>query len=361
MRNMSQQAKLCKWENLWEAHRRAGRGKRGRTSAAAFELYLADNLIAIQRELRDHSYQPGSYCSFYIHEPKKRLISAAPFRDRVVHHALCNVTVPVFESLFIADSYANQTGKGTHRALDRCQQFARRYRFVLQGDIVQFFPSIDHDILRGVLASMLPDDSLMWLINRILESGEGVLSEAYDMVYFPGDNPSRGSGQGLFAALRPRGLPIGNLTSQWWANCYLNPFDQFVKRELDCRAYCRYVDDFLLFSQSKQQLWEWREAIANRLERFRLVMHKGSAHPRPASEGIPFLGFIVYPEKRRLKRRKGIAYRRQLKRLLETATHEQVKSSLRGWLNHVRYGDTYGLRTKLLAEFGLLAQEDENA
>ena len=209
---MNLQALLCEWENLCLAYKNASRGKRGRSSAAAFEIFLEDNLIDLQQELSERAYSPGRYCSFYIHEPKKRLISAAPFRDRVVHHALCNLTTSYFERLFISDSYANRIGKGTHRALDRCQQFARRYRYVLQCDAVQFFHSIDHAILREILMSMLPDDSLAWLIDRILASGRGVLSEAYSMVYFPGDD--------LLAAVRPRGLPIGNLTSQWWANCY---------------------------------------------------------------------------------------------------------------------------------------------
>ena len=200
------------WDNLCLAYRNASRGKRGHADVAAFELYLTDNLLALQDELQTRRYQPGAYHSFYIREPKRRLISAAPFRDRVVHHALCQVTVPYFERLFIPDSYANRVGKGTHRALDRCQQFARRCRYVLPCDIVQFFPAIDHAMLRETLSAMLPATDCHWLVERILESGRGVLSEEYTMTYFPGDD--------LFAALRPRGLPIGNLTSQWWANCY---------------------------------------------------------------------------------------------------------------------------------------------
>ena len=232
---MNLQEELCDWGNIRLAWQNASRGKRGRGATAAFEMLLADHLLELQNELNERTYQPGRYTSFHIHEPKKRLISAAPFRDRVVHHALCNITVPYFERLFIPDSYANQKGKGTHRALDRCTQFARRYKYVLQCDVKQFFPGIDHAILRQTLENMLPDKSVLWSIDRILNSGRGVLSEEYEMVYFPNDN--------LLAANRPRGLPIGNLTSQWWANCYLNPFDQFVKRELGCRAYLRYVDD----------------------------------------------------------------------------------------------------------------------
>ncbi|MCS6993555.1 MAG: reverse transcriptase/maturase family protein [Anaerolineales bacterium] len=342
------QEQLCAWENLRLAYDKAARGKRGRGATAAFEYDLADNLLAIERELRRQTYQPGPYHSFYIHEPKKRLISAAPFRDRVVHHALCNVTTPHFERLFIANSFANRSGKGTHRALDTCQAYARRYRYVLPCDIVQFFPAIDHAILLQTLRAMLPDESVLWLVERILQSGQGVLTEEYDMVYFPGDD--------LFAVHRPRGLPIGNLTSQWWANVYLNPFDHFVRRELRCKAYLRYVDDFLLFGNDKAQLMDWRDAIVERLARLRLTLHRGAAHPRPVTQGIPFLGFIVFPTHRRLKARKGYAFRRKMRALLRQPgiSQEKIRASVQGWLNHARYGDTFGLRRSMLAELGLL-------
>jgi len=246
-------------------------------------------------------------------------------------------------------SYANQKGKGTHRALDRCTQFARRFKYVLQCDVKQFFPSIDHAVLRETLSKMLPDESVMWLVDKILASGRGVLSEEYEMVYFPNDD--------LFALQRPRGLPIGNLTSQWWANCYLSPFDQFVKRELGCRGYLRYVDDFLLFGDDKSELLKWREKAIKRLERFRLTLHEGGAYPKPVTEGVPFLGFQIFPDHRRLKPRKGYAFRRKLSHLVKFAPHEKVNASLLGWINHVRYGDTFGLRRFMLNEFGLLAKE----
>jgi len=335
---------VCSWTNLREAHRKAARGKRSKPPAANFELRLADNLLELEQELRTFAYRPGAYHSFYIHEPKRRLISAAPFRDRVVHHALCNVIEPIFERSFIFDSYANRVGKGTHRALNRAQQFARRYPYVLQCDLRQFFPSIDHAVLRTILARKVPDAGVLWLIDRILASGVGVLNAEYAMVYFPGDD--------LFAANRPRGLPIGNLTSQFWANCLLNPFDHFVKRTLRCGGarggYVRYVDDLLLFAADKATLWDWRAAIVERLAALRLTIHPG-AHPRPVTEGIPFLGFVVYPTHRRLKSRKVSVYWRRWRALLAgyvagTETQEAVVASLQGWINHAHYGDTWGLR-----------------
>jgi hypothetical protein len=336
---------LTSWENLLLAYRDAARGKRGQPQVAAFEHRLEENLVSLRWELREKSYRPGPYTSFYIHEPKRRLISAAPFRDRVVHHAFVNVIEPIFERSFIGDSYANRRGKGTHRALDRCQQLARRFPFVLQLDIRQFFPSIDHLVLRDRLARKIVDPCVLWLIDRILASGTGVLSEAYDMVYFPGDD--------LFAINRPRGLPIGNLTSQFWGNVYLNPIDHFVMRGLQCPGYVRYVDDLLLFAESKTALWEVKAGLCRRLERLRLTIHRG-AHPRPVEEGVPFLGFVVYPRWRRLKRRKSVQFERQWRKLTVAclageATRQQVVASWRGWVNHARYGNTIGLRAALLA------------
>ncbi len=338
--------RLISWDNLLRAYRKAAKGKRGQANVAAFEYRLEEHLWQLHRELRAQTYRPGGYISFYIHEPKRRLISAAPFRDRVVHHALMNIIEPLFERGFIAHSYANRVGKGTHRALNYAQCLARRYPYVLQCDIRQFFPSIDHALLRERLARRIHDARVLALCDRILESGRGVLAEEYEMVWFPGDD--------LFAAWRPRGLPIGNLTSQFWANVYLDGFDHFVKRRLRCKGYLRYVDDFLLFGDDKAQLWAWKEALETRLAALRLTIHPG-AHPRPVGEGFPFLGFVVYPQKRRLKRRKALYFRRKLRALLAAyargeATLEQVTASVQGWVNHVRYGNTVGLRKAVLGQ-----------
>jgi RNA-directed DNA polymerase len=337
---------LLGWDNLVLAYQHASRGKRGRSDVAGFEHRLEENLVSLRHALLSQSYVPGRYASFLIHEPKRRLISAAPFRDRVVHHALCNLMEPVFERGFVSDSYANRVGKGTHRALDRAQVWARRFRFVLQVDIRQFFPSIDHAILRRRLATRVKDSKLLWLIDTILASGAGVLSEEYEMAYFPGDD--------LLAIERPRGLPIGNLTSQFWANVYLDPFDHFVKRELRCRGYLRYVDDMLLFADDKKTLWAWKRALVERLAGLRMTIHP-HAHPRPVKEGIPFLGFVVYPARRRLKRRKGLAFQRRLRILLKAhqageASSADVAASIDGWVNHVRYGNTSGLRRSMLGD-----------
>ncbi len=331
--------------NLWLAFGKASKGRRGHPSIVAFEYNLEKELVQLRDELRDETYMPGGYRSFTVHEPKRRKISAAPFRDRVVHHALMNVVGPMLERKFVFDSYANQVGKGTHKALDRCTYFMRRYEYVLPCDIKQFFPSIDHQILKSVLANTVKDAQALQLIERIIKSGEGVLNDEYDMTYFQGDD--------LFSKNRPRGLPIGNLTSQFWANVYMNELDQFVKQKLKVRAYLRYVDDFALFSNDKKELREWRAAIINFLAGLRLTIHEESAHTRPVWKGITFLGFIVFPDHRRLKPPKGYAFRRRWKHLYSMRKNgmmssDDLKVHAVAWANHARYGDTWNLRRKIL-------------
>ncbi len=335
-------------DNLWWAWRRARRGgKRKWVSVASFEVDLEQNLWALYEELRDKTYQPGPYRHFTITEPKPRRISAAPFRDRVVHHALMQVTWRIFEARMIHDSYACRVGKGTHAALDRCQHFARGHRHVLQCDVVQFFPSVDLQILRGQLARRIACADTLTLMDAILASGAGVLAEQYDMVYFPGDD--------LLAATRPRGLPIGNLTSQNWANVYLDDLDQFVKHELRCRAYLRYCDDFLLFADDKATLWAWRAAVMDKLAELRLTLHEERAQVYPVKAGIPWLGFRVFPDHRRLKRENVKAFARRL-RQQRTAYRAgemslaQIQQSLQAWIAHASHADTYRLRQALFRQ-----------
>jgi hypothetical protein len=291
------------------------------------------------------TYRPGPYVHFHIKEPKRRKISAARFCDRVVHHALCNVIEPRFERVFLPDSYANRVGKGTHKAIERLQAFSRRYRYVLRADVVQHFASIDHAILLQALKSHIPEPDILALVGTIINSGRGVLDDEYRYQRFPGDD--------LLAVCRPRGLPIGNLTSQFWSNCYMHGFDVFVKRELGCRAYLRYVDDFALFGNCKRELWRWKAAIIERLARLRLVIHERRAQVTPVESGIPWLGLVVYPSHRLVKARKVRSTHRRLRSRL-TAYHEgaisyaDLEASILGWANHVGHADSWGLRRHVM-------------
>jgi RNA-directed DNA polymerase len=346
---------ICNPLNLWWAYKDAARGKRYTPAVACFEYDLEKNLIEIEQELKDEAYQLGGYHSFRIDKPKRRLVNAAPFRDRVVHHALMNIIEPLFERQFIFDSYANRKGKGTHAALDRATFYLRHYQYVMHLDVRQFFPSIDHEILLSILSRTVGDERTMKLVSKIIASGNGVQSEEYDMHYFPGDE--------LFAVNRPRGLPIGNLTSQHWANVYLNELDQYAKRKLKCRAYVRYVDDVLLFADNKDDLHDWRNRIIVFLQTLRLTLHETKAQARPVVIGIPFLGFIVFPEHRRLKSVNGYAFQRRLKNMLISLSHGRLPQKdfsvrLKSWINHASHGDTWNLKRSLLVKSGIYGDSD---
>ncbi len=339
--------RICTFEALLAAYRRARRGKRGRPDVAAFEFRCEEQLLLLAEELAGGRYRPGPYRSFRITENgKPRTISAAPFRDRVVHHALCAVLEPIWEARFIHDSYASRPGKGVHAALDRAQHFVRGHRYALLLDVQQFFPSIDHAVLRGLLARHVADPQVLALLDAILAGGADTLRDAYRMVFFPGDD--------LFAVTRPRGLPIGNQTSQFWANLYLHPLDLFIKQELHCRAYLRYCDDLLLFADDKPTLHRWRAAVIERAAALRLTVHEQRAQVVPVTHGLPFLGWHVFPQRRRLKRRNLLAFARRFRRLRHryaagTCTLDTVQASVRGWIAHAAHGNTLALRRSLLA------------
>jgi retron-type reverse transcriptase len=338
---------ITSFANLVLAWQKARRGKRTKLAVARFEENAEGELLQLQRELQSKTYRPGPYRSFIIYDPKKRKISAAPFRDRVVHHALCNVIEPFYERKFIHDSYANRVGKGTHRALDRAQTFARRYRYVLKADIETFFPAIDHDILRLILQRHIACADTRWLMNQIIDSGQGILADEYRLRWFPGDD--------LMAALRLRGLPIGNQTSQFWANVYLNPLDHFVKRDLKCAAYTRYVDDFLLFHDSKETLHRWRRAIEDFLVSLRLTIHPEKSVVFPVANGVPFLGFQLFPAHRRLLKgnvRNFLSRFRRQRRAIRRGelTFNDIKPSLVSWNAHADHGDTWRLRMNLFQQ-----------
>ncbi len=341
---------ITEFENLRLAFKNAARGKRSHWNVASFEYDLEKNLLELQMELETQTYEPGKYHNFRIQDPKSRLISAAPFRDRVVHHALCQVIEPLFERRFIYDSYACRVGKGTHAALDRAQEFARRYPYVLQCDLQHFFPRMDHGILHAQLARVIADSQTLWLAGKILESGVGIHAKEFTPRYFAGDD--------LFAIMRPQGLPIGNLSSQFWANVYLNPLDHFIKRELKCHGYVRYVDDLLLFAPDKFTLHQWRRAVIEFAATLRQRLHEHRAVVFPVTTGIPFLGWRVYPKHRWLKRRNGIAFQRRYARLRAQYAAgridlEKVTASVNGWVAHVMHGNTWGLRRSLLSNVTL--------
>jgi len=338
--------KICTFENLLDAARKARKGKRLRENVGRFYVNLENELITLQRELTQKTYRTGKYRTFTIYEPKKRMISAAPFRDRVMHHALCNIIEPLFEKKFIYDSYANRKGKGSHKAVEHYQRFCRHYKYVLKCDIQKYFPAIDHEILKREIRRTIGCNDTLWLIDLIING-----SNKQESVM---ENFSTGD---LFSPFeRRRGLPIGNLTSQFFANVYLNPFDHFIKEQLQVRRYVRYVDDFVVFGESKDQLWKVKSEIEKYMETLHLRLHSNKCQVHRTKEGLRFLGFRVFPEYRLLPRQNIVRAHRRLKRLQKKYGAGEieltdVQRALQGWNGHAIFADSHRLRTKIFEKY----------
>lgn len=333
---------IVDFKNLLESARKAQKGKRFRGNVLAFNYNLESELIKLQEELINKTYQPGEYRTFYIKEPKTRMISAAPYRDRVVHHALCNIIVPLIESTFISDSYANRVGFGTHRALRRFTNFARSSRYILQFDIQKYFPSIDHEILKTLLRNKLKCPDTLWLIDSLIDNSNEQFSV---LEYFQGDD--------LLTPLeRRRGLPIGNLSSQFLANVFLNGFDHFVKEQLKISQYVRYVDDFALFSDDREFLADARSAIEEYLVELRLKIHPIKSQLFETKYGANFLGFRILPDCIRVRTENLRRAKRRLKNMQNNYIHggitlEKVHQSIQSWFAHLEHGNTWRLRQQI--------------
>ncbi len=329
-------------ENLYLAARKARKRKTRKKYVEDFELHRERFLRKIQEELADETYMPSGYRQFYIYDPKKRLISAAPYRDRIVHHALCNVIQPLIERRFIYDTYSCRVGKGTLAAQERCRKYTNRFKYALKCDIKKYFQSIDHQILLEKIAGVIACRKTLELCRKIINS---CCDETEPHELFDGDDL-------VSVTDRKKGLPIGNLTSQMWANLYLDSMDHLIKEVLRVPAYARYTDDFVLWSDDRKFLRESRDRIAGFLCRGRLKLHEGKTRIMACGCGVPFLGFRFYPElSPRLdgeaKRRFEIRTRKQVVDYkLGLSTVEEIKLSVFGWIQHARYGNVNGLLIK---------------
>ncbi len=337
---------LISFDNLYSAYLKARKGKQSVSSVAKFTLNLESELLSLQQELREFRYRPGRYRLFTIYERKKRQIAAAPFRDRVVHHAVINLIEPTIDRRFIFDSYACRHDKGVHAAVNRYQQWSTRYPYVLKMDIEQYFPSIDQAILKTKLRHYLKDRYTLELLDRIIATAPAATGRG-DLIYYPGDDL-------LSPIVRSTGLPIGNLTSQFLANLYLDALDHFIKERLQVHAYLRYVDDLVILGRDKVQLHAIRENIRQRLEEDHLRLHPRKAHIYHTARGIDLFGYQVFPHKRRLRSDNGHAFRRRLRKMAglyyENALDwEEIHPRVRSWIGHAIHGETEGLRRSLFA------------
>ncbi len=337
-------SRVIAFENLLLAWHKARKGKRNRASVSDFALNLERELFALQDELERQTWWPGDYCIFTLYERKPRQIAAAPFRDRVVHHALMNVVEPLLDKSFIHDSYACRKGKGVHRAVDRYQLWSRRYAYALKLDVSRYFPSIDHQLLREMLVRRIKDRQVLWLFERIISHAP---EYPFQAEYFSGDDL-------LSPLTRRRGLPIGNLTSQFLANWYLNGLDHFIKHELKVKAYLRYVDDLFLLSNDKCELHRWQRRIAQYLESIRLRLHPSKINLFRVNEGVDVLGYRVFPQCRLLRNDNGFRFARRLRGFARAYASglmqwSDFNPSVQSWIGHARQADTEGLRSSVFS------------
>lgn len=290
----------------------------------AFSRNLEDNLFCLYYNLKEEKYQHGAYESFFVFDPKKRHIHKAPVVDRVLHHAVVRAIEPVFDSRFIFDSYACRKGKGAHAALGRLQKFGwtlsrndTRTVWALKCDIKSFFGSIDHDILKTLLAYRIYDERVLKLLRIIIDS---------------------------FSSDPGKGLPLGNLTSQLFANIYLNELDQFVKMTLRAKCYVRYCDDFVILDSNKEVLLDYVQKIGAFLrENLKLDLHPRKVSIRKYHQGIDFLGFMCFPHFRILRTK---TKRRMLRKLGEHFDKNAFISYL-GLVSHCR---SRGVKLQMVKE-----------
>ena len=332
-------------DNLYTAYCKARKGKRRRPDVARFGLDLEQNLCALQQELATGTYTPGAYRQFTVYERKPRVISVAPFRDRVVHHGVMGVLEPLLDKRFIADCYACRQDKGVHRAVDRYQRFAREYAYVLKLDIRRYFPSIDRAILKQHLARRIKDRPVLDLLDRIIDNGPDTHAPVH---FFPGDDL-------VSVSERCRGLPIGNLTSQFFANLYLDGFDHWLKETRRLKGYLRYVDDIFLLGNDKQYLWALRDAIAVKLQALRLSLHEEKTRIYRTTEYVDVLGYKVSRYRRRLRNDNGFRFLRRLRRMSRLYQAGEMdwpilNASVQSWIGHARHAETDALRGAIFSQ-----------
>jgi retron-type reverse transcriptase len=316
-------------ENLCEAWQEFIRGKRGKKDVQEFSLSLLDELVLLHEELVRGVYRHGAYHEFRINDPKPRVIHKASVRDRLLHHAIHRKLYPHFARRFITDSFSCQKDKGVHRALDRFQRQIwkvsrnhSRTSWVLKCDIRKFFASVDHFVLAELLEKQITDLKLLSLLHEII---------------------------GSFSVSPCKGIPLGNLTSQLFANVYMNPLDQFVKHDLRIRQYIRYADDFVFLSSDRAESLATLQAVRRFLSNtLALDLHPDKIVLKTAASGVDFLGWVHFPHYRVLRTKTKNRMRKRIKQKPEQA----VLQSYLGMLGH---GDAYRSSIELKNVYWLLA------
>lgn len=309
---------ICDPDNLWAAYARASNGKRESAGYLNFRNYESAHIAILSQKLADKTYQPGRLNHFTVFEPKPRVISALPFKDRVVQHSLHAAIEPAFERSFLPNSFACRDGKGTHVGVKKVQSMLRRLSingdvYCLKMDFSKYFPSIDREVLYKEVKRKISCKDTLELLAKF--------------------HPSTG-----------KGIPIGNLTSQLLANIYGNKFDHFLVHKLGIKNWARYMDDTIILSNSKDQLRDWFIEIHHFIEQeMKMKFSKWSI--QPASRGVNFLGYRIWSTHKLLRKASVTSAKRKLKKYANDP--EKKERFLASWLGHASHANSYNLLKRL--------------
>ena len=339
--------KIVSVDNLYLAYKKARKGKTKKNYVKEFSEDLINNLIKLNLELISFKYKPKPLEIFIIRDPKTRKISKSDFKDRIIHHALCNIIEPIFDKTFINDSYANRKGKGTLAALNRFDKFKRKVSrngkingwfnnnqvkgYCLKADIKHYFEEINHNVLLKIIERRIKDNNIIWLIKKILSNYEG------------------GGGE------QQKGMPIGNLTSQFFANVYLNELDYFIKHKLKAKYYIRYVDDFVILHSNKKILEIYKDKINKYLNYLKLELHPNKSKIISLTRPINFVGFRIFYHYKLLKKFNRKNIQRKLNKFntlfkKDKINYDNIYESIQGSFAYMSHANTYHLKNKLVKQ-----------
>jgi retron-type reverse transcriptase len=340
--------KLCSTENLLLAFRKAKKGKSKKEYVKYFSIELEKKIDLLKKDLEEKTYHPYKLKKFIVRDPKTRTIHSSSFRDRIVHHAIINILNPIYEKIFIYDSFASRKNKGTHEAIKRFEFFVRKVSsngkliknsfnnnsirgYVLKADFRHYFDSINQEVLINILRKKIIDEDFIWLVKIVLNNFE--ISEG-------------------------TGMPLGNYTSQFFANVYLNELDYYVKHTLKAKYYIRYVDDFVILHKNKKRLEYFLEHINNFLPCLKLKLHPDKTKIFPLRNGITFLGYRIFYYHKLLRKRNIKHFLRKFEKDIEDyrngiITPDKLKNKLGGWFGYSQWANTYNFRKKLISKYDL--------
>lgn len=323
---------MADYDSVQKAYYKARKRKRYRKDVLEFTKDKEENLERIRKDIQELSYHPGEYRYFKIYEPKERLIMALPFYDRIVQHAVNNVLEPIFEKRFICHSYACRKRKGVHAASEQLKNWLYTWQkfhpdeplYAIKADIHHYFQSINHEVLKKEIGKVIKDKGVLALIGKIIDHN--------------GKMPD-----GM-------GIPVGNLTSQLFANIYLNKLDQYVKHTLGIEKYIRYMDDFIILSSDKDKLREWLQDITKFLGDELLLSLNPKTTILSVKNGVDFVGYKHRTTHKKIRPGSIKRIKRKIKKFkIGNITKEHLIKSMASWTGHAGHADSYNLQKKIMS------------